>query len=78
MPRLNLRSIPLPSDANEGALRDVAKVHGYAVRFDGVARRTGKAHVCLYAHGDRAHLPTATFARSSDAIRWLEERHERA
>lgn len=73
MPRLNLRSIPLPTDLREDELQTLARESGFACRIDGAARRSGRPHILLFRKAVSRDVPVATFSRSSSAIAWLEQ-----
>lgn len=71
MPRLNLRSVPLPSDPYEEAFRDAARDAGYALHINALARRARMPHLQLFKHSDRTRV-VATFKSSREGLRWLE------
>jgi hypothetical protein len=71
MPYMNLRAVPQPSDPDEDELRQAAYEARIHVRFNGPAKRAGRPHIELFAHGE-PHTPVATFTRARQALVWLE------
>jgi hypothetical protein len=71
--RVNLRSVPLPSDPLEGELLEqVRELGGLHVKFSGMDRRAGRPHVHIYGP-KHDEPPIAVFRNSAEALRWLEE-----
>lgn len=72
MPRMNLRSIPLPSDPREDELAEAARAGGYALHIDGNARRNRQPHLKLFRYGGDREKAVAAFRSGAEGLRWLE------